>query len=221
MQALEGYSSIELPPQPTPDLQFATWQGMALPKAHWVAFSEASVAATMLAAKHQALSLSLFSPILRCDAALTARVQPLQQALALGRSHFGQAVLPWMFGAFMLERGQVAIEAWKEGLTSLDLASFLQSLLELGDRRREMRQLNCPVQVVFGSEDAFTPARYAQEAVDWTPLHFGDWSAMRLGIEGGGHLAAWEHPQECGALLQGFLDQSASVRAGALSFGGK
>lgn len=154
-----------------------------------------------LAAYGQARSLTLLSPILRVDAALRARLDALEGARSGGLEAFVTAAKPWLFGPVLLEHGHEAMAAWAEGLREEELGRWLRALAELPDGRRALRLLRCPVLVVIGAEDVFTPSRYAQEVVEWVP----EQRAMRVSLEASGHLAPWENPGETLAVLSAFL----------------
>ncbi|RIH78288.1 3-oxoadipate enol-lactonase [Calidithermus terrae] len=198
---LEGLRCIELAPHATPAEGLEAWRGEVPPGAHLVAFAEAAWAGAQLAAQSQAKSLTLLSPVLRVDAALRARLRALEQALGLGPEAFVTAAKPWLFGPVLLEHGHEAMAAWAEGLREGELGRWLAALSGLPDGRRALRGLRCPVLVVIGAEDVFTPSRYAQEAVEWVP----EQRAMRVSLEATGHLAPWENPGEALAVLAAFL----------------
>lgn len=202
-QALAGYQALELERQANPLEALATWMRQTPPAAHLVAFAEAGWAAVQVAAQTKAKSLVLFSPVIRVDAALEARLGALEMAHRYG--FFAQAAKPWMFGSFFLEQGQEAIEVWTEGLAQLQLQPWLESMLALPDGRKHLRRLECPVLVVLGAEDAFSPLRYGQEVVEWVPLNSNGLGAVRVSLEGCGHLAAWENPLESANLTEGFI----------------
>lgn len=182
-----------------------------------MAFAEASWAAAQIAAEKKAKSLVLFSPIVRVDAALEARLASLEAARRHG--FLAQAAKPWMFGSFLLEQGQEAIEVWRQGLAELQPQPWLESMLALPDGRKHLRRLECPVLVVLGSEDVFTPLRYGQEVVEWVPLNPNGLGAVRVSLEGCGHLAAWENPLEAANLSEGFIQGSGGVLEDAPGWG--
>ena len=208
-RALLGHQTLELDRYASPATALERWRGQIPPKAHIVTFSEAAWAGVQLAAESQAQSLTVFSPVLRSDAALQSRLSALQVAQASG--HFVQAATPWLFGAFFLEQGQEAIGYWAEELQTLAVGEWLEALHSLGDGRKPLRRLECPVLVIAGAEDAFTPLRYAQEVVDWTPLNANGLGAVRVSMEGCGHLAPWENPLEAANLLEGFVTRADSI----------
>ncbi|MDX2005836.1 MAG: alpha/beta hydrolase [Meiothermus sp.] len=207
--ALRPHQTLELGRHPSPAGALEAWRGQVPPNAHLAAFAEAAWPAAQLAAETQARSLILFSPILRADAALKSRLEALR--LAHQNGQFAQAATPWMFGAFFLEQGQEPIAYWAEEVGSLAVGEWLGALHGLGDGRKHLRRLECPVLVVAGAEDAFTPLRYAQEVVDWTPLNPNGLGAVRVSMEGCGHLAPWENPLEAANLLEGFVTGADSV----------
>lgn len=200
-EGLEGFVCLELPPCATPAEQLEAWSGGLPPEAHIVAFAEAGWAGVQLAVRGQVRSLTLLSPILRVDAALRARLDALEEARRRGLEAFATAAKPWLFGPMLLEHGQEAIAAWTEGLREEELERWLGAMPALPDGRKALRRLRCPVLVLIGAEDVFTPARYAQEVVEWVP----DQRAMRVSLEAGGHLAPWENPGETLALLSAFM----------------
>lgn len=213
-EGLEGFGCLELAPRATPSEQLETWRAEVPPGAHIVAFAEASWAGTQLAAHSQARSLTLLSPILRVDAALRARLGALEEARRRGLEAFITAARPWLFGPVLLEHGQEAIAAWAEGLREGDLERWLRDLSKLPDGRKALRLLRCPVLVVIGAEDVFTPSRYAQEVVEWVP----DQRAMRVSLEATGHLAPWENPAETLAVLSAFLHDAEGFLQGPPSW---
>jgi pimeloyl-ACP methyl ester carboxylesterase len=200
-EGLEGFGCRELPPRATPSEGLEAWRAELPPGAHVVAFAEASWAGVQLAVHGQARSLTLLSPILRVDAALRARLEALEAARSGGLEAFVTAARPWLFGPVLLEHGQEAIAAWAEGLRAGDLERWLRALSDLPDGRSALRLLRCPVLVVIGAEDVFTPSRYAQKVVEWVP----EQRALRVSLEATGHLAPWENPGETLAVLSAFL----------------
>jgi len=214
-EGLPEYRALEPPRMSRPEQAFELWRSAVPEGAHIVAFAEAAWSAAGLAAEKKAQSLVLFSPIVRVDAALEARLKPLQTALKSGLETLTEAAKPWFFGPFLLEQGQAAIEAWGEGLAELDVAGWLEALHTLPDGRKNLRRLECPVLVVLGAEDVFTPLRYGQELVEWTPTNANGLGAVRVSLEGCGHLAAWENPEEAANLVEGFLEEAKGVRGNA------
>lgn len=217
--ALPGYHSLEPPRLAHPARAFELWRSTVPEAAHLVAFAEAAWSAAQLAAEKKAKSLVLFSPIVRADPALEARLRPLQTALRGGLETFAEAAKPWLFGPFLLEHGQEVMAAWAEGLADLDLAVWLEALLALPDGRKHLRQLLCPVLVVLGAEDVFAGLRYGQEVVEWTPVNQNGLGAVRVSLEGCGHLVPWENPEEAVSLVGGFLKQAEGVAGEAPVWG--
>ena len=194
-----------------PGQAFELWRSAVPDGAHIVAFAEAAWSAARLAAEKKAQSLALFSPIVRADAALEARLASFQAARSWGAELAPEVMTPWFFGPYFLEKGQEAVKAWKEGLTELDIAGWLEALLALPDGRKNLRRLLCPVLVVLGAEDVFTGLRYGQEVVEWVPPNANGLGAVRVSLEGCGHLAAWENPGEAASLAAGFLEEARGV----------
>ncbi|WP_276954927.1 alpha/beta fold hydrolase [Allomeiothermus silvanus] len=210
-KALSGFDVSELERFPTAPQAYQEWRARVPRNAHLVAFAEASWAAIHLAAESEARSLSVFGPIVRVDAALEARLRALKTAHATGFAAFVEAAKPWFFGAYFLEHGQEPIAAWAEGLADLDLGQWIGGMLELPDGRKALRLLRCPVLVGIGAEDVFTPSRYAQEVVDWVPANERGLGAVRVSLEGCGHLAPWENPVEAASLVEGFIRGAGSL----------
>jgi len=218
-KALSAHHPLELPRLARPKEALEAWRSAVPEGAHLVAFAEAAWSAVQLAAEKQAKSLVLFSPIVRSDAALRARLESLQTALRGGLETFAQAAQPWLLGPFLLEHGQEAVAAWTQGLSELDLGGWLEALLALPDGRKHLRRLSCPVLVVLGAEDVFTPLRYGQEVVEWTPANPSGLGAVRVSLEGCGHLVPWENPEEAASLVEGFLERAEGVKGGDLVWG--
>ncbi len=207
--AFVGYQTLELSRQPRPSLE--GWLDRVPAGAHIVAFAEAAWNAAQIAAQKSAKSLILFSPILRSDAALEARLKALQTAHNTSLENFIEAAKPWFFGSFFLQQGHEALEVWAEEMQSLQLGDWLEAMLTLPDGRKNLRKLECPVLVCLGSEDVFTPLRYGQEVVEWVPLNQNGLGAVRVSLEGCGHLAPWENPLEATNLAQGFIAQADGI----------
>ncbi|PZA08458.1 hypothetical protein EWH23_04515 [Meiothermus sp. PNK-Is4] len=212
-RALSRFDVSELERYPTALQAYQAWRARVPRHAHLVAFAEASWAAIHLAAESEARSLSVFSPIVRVDAALEARLRALRTAHATGLAAFVEAAKPWFFGAYFLEYGQQPIAAWAEGLAGLDVGQWIGGMLELPDGRKAVRRLRGPVLVGVGAEDVFTPSRYAQEVADWVPANERGLGAVRVSLEGCGHLAPWENPAEAASLVEGFI-QGAGLSGG-------
>lgn len=217
-EALSGFGVGELERYPTAPQAYQEWRARVPRNAHLIAFAEASWAAVRIAAENEAKSLCAFSPILRVDAALEARLRALETAHNTGLAALVEAAKPWFFGAYFLEHGQEPMAAWAEGLANLDVGQWIRGMLELPDGRKVLRQLRCPVLVGIGAEDVFTPPRYAQEVVDWVPTNERGLGAVRVSLEGCGHLALWENPAEATSLVEGFIQGSGSWGGEALAW---
>lgn len=204
-EALANTQTLEPERLASPQKGLEIWREQTPQGSHIVAFAEAAWAASQIAADTSAKSLTLFSPLLRCDAALEARLKALQTALHASNAVFIEAAAPWLFGPHFLEYGQEAIEVWGDEVKTLDAAAWLESLSSLPDGRKNLRRLACPVLVIAGAEDVFTPLRYAQEVVEWVPMNQNGLGAVRVSLESCGHLAPWENPLEAANLVQGFV----------------
>ena len=203
-EAFSGFELLEAVPRPTPREAEEAWRERIPRGAHLVAFSEAALTAVRLAPEVGARSLVLFSPIVRADDPLLARLRALALALELGgREAFVTAAAPWFFGSLLLSRGRAQIEAWAGGLAERDLGAWLEGLAGLGDQRKWLRRLDLPVLVAVGAEDVFTPMRYGHEVTEWVPELRG----MLVTVEGSGHFAPWENPGEAGSVARGFVER--------------
>lgn len=200
----DAYRHLELPRQPTPDEQYASWAGSVPEGAHLVAHAEAGIAACRLAIDSGARSLVLFSPFFHLDTGFTARLEALRYGLESGGVRgFAKVAAPWLFGMRVLGAPPELLEAWREGLLELDLDRWLGSILRLGDERKYLRLVPSAVLVVVGSEDVFTPMRYAQEVTEWVPEQRGV-----LVITGdAGHYSLWENPREALGIAGSFIER--------------
>ncbi|WP_457629970.1 alpha/beta fold hydrolase [Oceanithermus sp.] len=204
-EKMDGYRAVHLDPAPTTAEQLAAWREELPAGAHLVASFEAGLAAVRLAAEKEARSIVWFSPYARVDAALVARLRALEWALeAGGREGFVRVAAPIFFGSLMLDRGGELIEAWGSRLRAEGLAAWAGALAEAGDQRKWLRTLkNIPVMAVVGSEDVFTPMRYAHDVTEWIP----DLHGILVTLEGAGHFSFWENPREAVSLARGFIER--------------
>jgi len=202
---MNGYQAVHMTPEPTPARQLEAWKEQIPNGAHLVASFEAGMTAVNLAVEKEALSLVWFSPFARVDAALRARLRALDWALdAGGVEGFVRVASPFFFGSLMLDRGQELIDAWAEGLDAGGLADWLAALLATGDERKWLRTLkDLPVMTVVGSEDVFTPMRYAHDVTEWIP----DLHGILVTLEGAGHFSFWENPREAISISRGFIER--------------
>ncbi len=202
---LDGYQAVHLEPAPTPAEQLEVWRDGLPVGAHLVASFEAGLAAVKLAVEKEARSLVWFSPYSRVDASLQARLRALGWALEKGGvDGFVRVGAPLLFGSLMLDRGEELIEAWSAGLQKEGLEAWVRSLLEVGDERKWLRTLKeQPVMAVVGSEDVFTPMRYAHDVTEWIPELHG----ILVTLEGAGHFSFWENPREAVSISRGFIER--------------
>jgi len=204
-EKMEGYRAVQLEPAPTPAEQLQNWRADLPDGAHLVASFEAGLAAVRLAVEKEARSLVWFSPYARVDAALQARLRSLAWALEKGGVEgFVRVGAPLLFGSLMLDRGGELIEAWRASLSDEGLQRWVESLLEVGDERKWLRTLKeQPVLAVVGSEDVFTPMRYAHDVTEWIPELHG----ILVTLEGAGHFSFWENPREGISIARGFIER--------------
>lgn len=167
---------------------------------HLVAFGEGVLEALRVAYREGAKSLVLFSPILRRDAFLSARLQALRFGLELGGVEgFAQIGRALFFGPRTVGSEEI-FQAWREGLSEEGVRAWLELLEGLSDERRWLRGTEARVLVVQGALDAFTPPLYGKEAAD-----FAKGEALRFALEGAGHLVPWEAVEEVRELVADFL----------------
>ncbi|WP_457638257.1 alpha/beta fold hydrolase [Oceanithermus sp.] len=204
-EKMEGYRAVHLEPEPTPSEQLERWRRELPAGAHLVTSFEAGLAAVKLAVEKEALSLVWFSPYSRVDAALRARFKALEWALEKGGVEgFLQVGAPLLFGSLMLDRGEELIAAWRRGLNADGLKRWVGALLQIGDERKWLRTLKeQPVLAVVGSEDVFTPMRYAHDVTEWIPELHG----ILVTLEGAGHFSFWENPREGVSIARGFIER--------------
>lgn len=167
---------------------------------HLIAFAEGALPALRTAFQEGARSLTLLSPILRTDPLLAAKLAALRFALeAGGVEGFARVARAFLFGPRTVGSEEI-LAAWKEGLSPEGIAAWLVEVGALGDQRRWLRGTGARLLVVQGALDALTPPLYGQEVAD-----FAKGQALRFTVEGAGHLAPWEAPEEVAELVADFL----------------
>ena len=172
---------------------------------HLIAHSAGGVLAYSFAGQHptRALSLCLVGSFTRLDAPLKLKLRSINAALEAGGVALASSVAaPWLWGSAYLysnipEPLMLSGEA---------LRNALEGTLSLGDQRKWLRAVNCPVLVAVGSDDLLTPLRYSHEIVEWVKQGLG----VLVTISGGGHNAPLEKPDEFNRILMGFLERFAS-----------
>lgn len=185
-----------------PPAGFAFFQGLeekAEEGLHLVAFAEGALPALKDAARLEARSLVLLSPLLEGSPLLRAKAEALRFALEVGGLEgFARVGRAFFFGPDTV--GEEALwEAWREGLSEEGVRGFLDHLAGLGDERRWLRGFEGRVLVLAGAWDAFLLPPLSARVVD-----FAKGEAVRLLLEGG-FLAPWEAPEEALALMEEFL----------------
>jgi pimeloyl-ACP methyl ester carboxylesterase len=184
---------------------------VGVPPCHLVAHSAAAPVAWRWAAAHTdlVLSLSLAGAFARLDGALLARLSSWEAALAADGPELGRTVAaPWLWGREAFEEGGPA-NGWVGGGPGEDeQRAFLQLAKAVGDQRKWLRALPCPVLVAVGSDDALAPMRYSHEIVEW--VRHGVLVTVTLG----GHLAPLEKPGEWTRVLSGFIARHAEFVSG-------
>jgi pimeloyl-ACP methyl ester carboxylesterase len=79
------------------------------------------------------------------------------------------------------------------------LTKFLWPIPDKGLRRR-LRRVAAPSLIIFGAEDAFVPARYADD------FAAGLAQARSVILKGAGHMVPYEKTAEVAAAIEDFLD---------------
>ena len=172
---------------------------------HLIAHSASGVLAYSFAGQHppRVLSLCLVDSFTRLDAPLELKLRSIKSALEAGGLPLASsAAAPWLWGSAYLHSNAPA----PLDLSSEDLQFALEGMLSLGDQRKWLRAINCPVLVAVGSDDLLTPLRYSHEIVEWVKQGLG----VLVTITGGGHNAPLERPDEFNRILTGFLERYAS-----------
>ena len=67
------------------------------------------------------------------------------------------------------------------------------------DSRPDLAKIDCPTLVLYGRQDALTPANIQQELVD------GIAGAYLVAVDDSGHLSPMERPEEVSAALRDWL----------------
>lgn len=153
-----------------------------------------------MAFREEARSLVLLSPVLRRDALLEARLQALRFAFERGGLEGFATVGRALFFGPRTVGSEEIFAAWWEGLSEEKVGAWLERLFSLGDERRWLRGTPARLLVVQGALDAFIPPSYGREAADWAK---GE--ALFFAVEGAGHLAPWEAPEEVASWVEDFL----------------
>ena len=178
---------------------------LELEAVHLIAHSASGVLAYSFAGRHpqRVLSLCLVGSFTRLDAPLEAKLRSIQAAFEVGGVALASTVAaPWLWGsAYLYSHTPEPLV-----LPSEQLQAALEGMLLLGDQRKWLRGVNCPVLVAVGSDDVLTPLRYSHEIVEWIKQGLG----VLVTITGGGHNAPIEKPDEFNRILIGFLERYAS-----------
>ncbi len=178
---------------------------LELPAVHLIAHSASGVLAYSFAGQHptRVLSLCLVGSFTRLDAPLEFKLRSIQSALEVGGVPLAMTVAaPWLWGSAYLYSNTPAPLI----LSSEAFHHAIIGMLSLGDQRKWLRAVNCPVLVAVGSDDLLTPLRYSHEIVEWVKQGLG----VLVTITGGGHNAPLERPDEFNRILTGFLERYAS-----------
>ncbi len=189
---------------------------LQLEQYHVVGHSAGGILAFRLAAKHpeKVLSLALADTLAKLDAVFELKIRSLLSALQSGSSPLAFIVaMPWLWGSHYLEYSRDHLEHLKilsAGRDPVPTQIALESILQIGDQRKYLRAINCPVLVMVGSEDILTPMRYSHEIVEWVKPGLG----VLVTISAGGHNAPLERPDEFNRVLSGFLARYQDFKAG-------
>ena len=178
---------------------------LELAAVHLIAHSASGVLAYSFAGQHptRTLSLCLVSSFTRLDAPLELKLRSVKSALEVGGVALASSVAaPWLWGSAYLYSNTPEPLA----LSGETLRFALEGTLSIGDQRKWLRAVNCPVLVAVGSDDLLTPLRYSHEIVEWVKQGLG----VLVTITGGGHNAPLEKPDEFNRILIGFLERYAS-----------
>lgn len=178
---------------------------LELEAVHLIGHSASGLLAYSFAGQHptRVLSLCLVGSFTRLDAPLELKLRSIKSALGAGGVALASTVAaPWLWGSAYLHSHT------PEPLTisSEALRAALEGMLLIGDQRKWLRAINCPVLVAVGSDDLLTPLRYSHEIVEWVKQGLG----VLVTITGGGHNAPLERPDEFNRILTGFLERYAS-----------
>jgi 3-oxoadipate enol-lactonase len=184
---------------------------------HIVGHSAGGILAFRLAASNPnaALSLTLADSLGKLDAVLEIKIRSLLEALEAGGSPLAFMVaMPWLWGSHYLEYSRDHLEHVKTlslGRDPTPTKIALESVLQIGDQRKYLRAVECPVLVTVGAEDILTPMRYSHEIVEWVKPGLG----VLVTISGGGHNAPLERSDEFNRVLTGFLSRYQDFKAGS------
>ena len=178
---------------------------LELAAVHLIAHSAGGVLAYSFAGQHptRTLSLCLVGSFTRLDAPLALKLRSINAGLEAGGVELASTVAaPWLWGsAYLYSNTPEPLN-----LSSKQLHQALEGMLNIGDQRKWLRAVNCPVLVAVGSDDLLTPLRYSHEIVEWVKQGLG----VLVTITGGGHNAPLEKPDEFNRILTGFLERYAS-----------
>lgn len=139
------------------------------------------------------------------DAFLAARLAPLDKGL--GMADLAEAFVPEITGSLI---SAAALEAAITSMAAVPLKTYrniLQCLVTF-NRRNDIRQLQCPVCLIAGSEDNNAPARTMRKMADVIP------QAEFHNILGAGHLVNLEVPEKTSQIIQQFLHRIAQNTRG-------
>jgi 3-oxoadipate enol-lactonase len=139
------------------------------------------------------------------DTELTKQNRALQaqDVLANGMGPFIEAAIPRMYAPRTIRERPQLVERYRrivERARPPAVAAALGGLAARPDVTDVLRGVTCPVLVVVGSEDILTPPADARHITEAAP------NARLEVIEGAGHLANIEAPEEVNRLLLDFLD---------------
>jgi 3-oxoadipate enol-lactonase len=181
-----------------------------LDRVHLVGHSGGGVLAYVLAGHYpdRIASLTLVDSLGKLDVPLEVKVRSVLAALDAGGAGLAyQVATPWLFGADFLTHAQERLQAAQARAAQMPvdvLRSSIEYVLALGDQRKWLRAIECPVLIMVGSDDSLTPMRYSHELVEWVKPGLG----VLVTITGAGHNAPIEKPDEFNRILLGFLERS-------------
>lgn len=177
---------------------------LELATVHLIGHSASGVLSYSFAGQHptRVLSLCLVGSFTRLDAPLALKLRSINAGLEAGGVELASTVAaPWLWGsAYLYSNTPELLD-----LSSEALHNALAGMLSLGDQRKWLRAVGCPVLVAVGSDDLLTPLRYSHEIVEWVKQGLG----VLVTITGGGHNAPLEKPDEFNRILTGFLERYA------------
>jgi len=135
--------------------------------------------------------------------ARSARLQSAADVLEQGTEPFFASMLPKLLGHTTRETRPDLVQGARNMMGKMspeDIAQIQRGMAARPDSVPTLKTINVPTLVLTGSEDSLTGSREA------TIMQQNINSSQMMVVPRAGHFAAWEQPEQTGAILRRFLE---------------